>query len=108
MSQASIKKSGRNLHLTLTGETYDEMRTDTVQVGQQQTALSAASVPCFAVIVQADPGNGQNVVVGNQFNNGPVIVMEAGDTFTLPINDVSKVYARSVAGTQTVNWLAFV
>jgi len=107
MSQASIKKSGRNLHLALTGETYDEMRTGTRTVGLQQTALST-SVPCFVVIVQADPGNNQNVVVGNRNGNGPVIVMEPGDTFTLPVNDVSKVYARAVAGAQTVNWLAFV
>lgn len=104
---ASIKKSGRNLHLELVGETYDDMRTGTVQVGQQQTALST-SVPCFRVRVQADPGNNANVVVGNRNNSGPVIVMTAGALETFLINDVSKLYARAVAGTQTVNWLAYV
>jgi hypothetical protein len=103
----TIKKSGRNLHLELVGETYDEMRTGTVQAGLSQVALST-SVPCFVVVVQSDPRNTTNVIVGNRNNSGPAIVLEPGDTITLPINDVSKVYARSIGAAQVVNWLAFI
>ena len=102
--QGSIKKSGRNIHLALTGETYDDMHTGTREVGMQQQALQAQTLAIFKVYVQADPGNNANVAVGRQ--QGCYVQLQAGIGIWIPINDLNKVHVRAIAGTQTVNWIA--
>jgi len=108
-----IRKSGTNLKLLLTGETYDAIYVG-VQIANadQQLRLCAdlgvESIPCWQVLVQADPANGQtNVLVGNE-HQGCHIVLRPGESITVPVNDVGKVYVRTVegGGNTTVNWLA--
>ena len=90
----------------LGGHTYDTMHTGTIQVGVNAVAISTVSVPCFEVLVQADPDNGAGILVGNNAQ-GCTIQLAAGlPPVTIRINDVEKVYARAVSGTQRVNWMA--
>lgn len=114
-------KSGANLHLQMIGETYDGTYVGYVDVlATQQVPLTfdlpedptpiengIVSVPCWQVLVQADPDNTQNVLIGNE-THGCHIVLRAGETITIPINDVIKIYARAAAGTQRINWIAMI
>jgi hypothetical protein len=95
MSQASIKKSGANLHLELATETFDDMRTGTTN----------GHVPIFQVFIQADPGNTANIYVGCQLT-GCHFVLTAGNFISLPINDLNKVCVRAGGDVQRVNWIA--
>lgn len=116
-----VRKSGANFHLSLTGETYDAMYAGIVDVlATQQVPLTfdlpaevpphdegVLSVPCWQVLVQADPSNASNVLIGDEAH-GCHIVLRPGESITIPINDVRKVYARAVDGgaVSRINWLA--
>lgn len=89
----------------LGGQTYDTMHTGTILVGANAVAISAVTVGCFEVLVQADPDNASSVLVGNHLQ-GCTIQLTAGSVITIPINDVEKIMARAVAGSQRVNWMA--
>lgn len=113
MGQASIKKSGSNIHLELVATTYDSFVTATLQIGTEQEALTVntsptvpTSQPCFEVLVQADPDNTAAVFVGSL--GGCYFQLDAGASLTVPINDVGKVYVRAASGVQRVNWLAMI
>lgn len=89
----------------LGGQTYDAMHPGTILVGVNAVAISAVTIGCFEVLVQADPDNGDSVLIGNA-TQGCTIQLTAGSAITIPINDVEKIMARAVAGSQRVNWLA--
>ena len=89
----------------LGGQTYDAMHPGTIVVGVNAVAISAVTVGCFEVLVQSDPDNDANVLVGNA-THGCTIRLTVGSAITIPINDVEKIMARAVAGTQRINWLA--
>jgi len=101
----SIAKSGANLHLELSAETYDAMYCGSRDVGTGQVPLQPGSQPCFQVLVQADPQNGNFVSVGNE-SQGCHVRLAPGVIVVIPINDVSKIFVRAKSGTQTVHWLA--
>ncbi len=67
-------------------------------------AALASSQACSEVSVQADPGNTQNVLVGNSTSQHTVLV--AGASIDLSVTNVDLIYVKSASGTQTVNWLA--
>lgn len=103
---ASIRKSGANIYLNLTGETYDDSHCGSRgDVGVTQVALQTATQPCFQVLVQAEPTNDDFVAVGNS-SQGCHVRLAPGAAITIPINDVNKVYVRAESGTQAVHWLA--
>lgn len=116
-----VRKSGANLHLEAIGETYDATYAGTIDViATQQVPITfdlpadpkphedgIVSIPCWQVLIQADPSNDNNVLIGDEAH-GCYIVLRPGETITIPINDVKKVFARSEAGggVNTINWLA--
>jgi hypothetical protein len=115
-----IRKSGVNLDLALVGETYDAMYAGEVEVlATTQVPLTfdlpapkpvdegTAYIPCWQVLAQADPGNADNVLIGDEAH-GCHIVLRPGESITIPINNVRKVYVRTAdgGGTSQVNWLA--
>ena len=111
MGQASIKKSGSNIHLELTATTFDSFVTATVLMDTSQrpinykcTPTMPTSVPCFEVALQSDPDNTADIYIGNQ--GGCYIQLTPGDVFYIKINDVAKVYARTESGNQRINWFA--
>jgi hypothetical protein len=68
---------------------------------------SAAALPsqaCSQAILQADPGNTANVLIGDSSNQ--YLVLQAGKAIAVPTSNVNLIYARSVSGTQTINILA--
>lgn len=64
------------------------------------------SLPCTSVTVQADPDNTVNVLVGT--TNAPAIKLLPGAGIGFAIDDVSKVWAKAVSDTASVNWSALV
>lgn len=116
----NMRKSGAKLHLSLVGETYDATYAGVVEViATQQVPLTfdlpsprpvdqgILSIPCWQVLAQADPGNADNVLIGDEAH-GCFIVLRPGESITIPINDVKKVYARTAdgGGITRINWLA--
>ena len=92
----------------LGGQTYLDTHTGTILLtAANAVAISAVTVSCFEVLVQADPDNGANVVIGN-IKQGCTVVMTPGAVITIPISDVEKIVARAISGTQRVNWMAMV
>ena len=109
-----VRKSGTNLKLALTGETYDDMYSGTVQAPAaaqvsllNDTTVLSNRILCWQVLVQADPDNTANIVVGESLH-GCHIVLRAGESISIPINEVGKVQVRAISGTQTANWLAMI
>lgn len=114
-----MRKSGVNLKLQEVGETYDGMYAGVVEVIDTQVPLTfdlasphphdagVVSIPCWQVLVQSDPSNQSNVLVGTEAH-GCHIVLRGGESITIPINDVKKVFARTAdgGGVSRINWLA--
>lgn len=89
-------------------ETYAEIYANTLTVGPAAVpvytpAPPAARLNAFTTLVQADPDNDGNVLVGNQHNQ--TIVLEAGNSITIAV-DPSSIYVIGSAPGQVVNWLA--
>lgn len=105
---ASIRKSGSNVYLNLTGETYDDSYCGSREdVGAAQVALQTTTQPCFQVMLQASPANNDYVAVGN-LAQGCHIRLVPGAMVTIPIDDVNKVFVRAGSGTQAVFWMAMI
>ncbi|MEM4410072.1 MAG: hypothetical protein QXI19_15175 [Candidatus Caldarchaeum sp.] len=75
-----------------------------LSVGTTAQALSSSQA-CRYVLVQADPNNTSNLLVGH--SNAQPIVLEPGRSLSISIGDVSLIYVRAESGTVTVNWLAY-
>lgn len=75
----------------------------TVLVDVNAVALNGGtSLACSVVRVQADPNNGQNILIGNATSQS--YVLTPGENELLWIDDAAKIYVRAVAGAQRVNW----
>lgn len=55
------------------------------------------------ILVQNDPNNGVDILVGGSATQP--IRLQPGQTLVLPVGNVNVVYAKTVSGTGTVNWL---
>jgi hypothetical protein len=79
---------------------------DDVGIAAVPVATSDIDLECYQVIVQNDPGNANNMYVGNQHNQS--VVLQPGQSETIPFRGkVSDVYVRFAAGSsQRVNWHA--
>jgi len=73
--------------------------------GITATATPLTTTPSTGreVIVQADPANGANVLVGGQAAQN--IALVAGAALALDWTDVSTIWAKSASGSMTVNWM---
>ena len=70
------------------------------------TAVAAAlggSAACSSVLVQADPTNAVDVLIGDSLNQ--YIRLVPGQTMVLPVSDVSLVYGKTVSSTGKINWV---
>jgi hypothetical protein len=116
----SHRDSGVNLRNAIVGETYDGMYTGTKTVAEMQEPLTFDEpdyppveapykrIPCWQVLVQADPDNITNVLVGDEVH-GCHIVLVPGANITIRINEVSKIWIRSEAAVMTtVHWMALI
>jgi hypothetical protein len=68
------------------------------------TPAALPSQVCNQAIIQADPGNTDNVLLGDSSNQ--YYVLQAGKAIALPCSNVNQLYRKSASGTQKVNILA--
>jgi hypothetical protein len=74
----------------------------TTTISTNASALGALG--CTEVLVQADPANTALAFVGSVSNQ--TLKLSGGATVTLPCSNLSDVYAKTSAGSATLNWLA--
>lgn len=55
------------------------------------------------VIVQSDPANTTNLLVGN--STAQKVVLTPGQSINIPVISLSLIFVKMVSGTGTVNWL---
>lgn len=72
-------------------------------IGTTATQLTQTPTVGREIIVQADPANASNVLVGGA--TGQTLVLVAGASLALDWTDMSTIWAKSAAGTMTVNWI---
>jgi hypothetical protein len=73
-------------------------------IGSGSATQLDSSQNCREVLVQSDPGNSPNVLVGNSAHQ--YVVLTPGQSVTIPVISLTLVYVKAVSGTVTVNWLA--
>lgn len=56
------------------------------------------------VVIQADPANTTNVLVGTGV--AQYLVLVPGQGLSIPMNNLTTIYIKMASGTGTVNWLA--
>lgn len=56
------------------------------------------------VLVQADPANSTNVCVGTA--SAQYVVLTPGQSISLPLNSLTRIYVKMASATGAVNWLA--
>jgi len=66
--------------------------------------ISSTAHAIRETLVQADPANSTNVLVGDV--SSQTIVLTPGASMTVPIISLSRIYAKMASGTGTVNWFA--
>jgi hypothetical protein len=74
------------------------------QLAATTTAAALGSQVCIAVLVQNDPGNSVNVLIGN--STAQYVALQPGQCITIPCSNVSEIYAKTASSTGNVNWLA--
>ena len=82
-----------------------------VTAGQDPVTVATAplnggvSVPCRAVVIQAQNANTVTIAIGDADNQ--VIELLPGDSVTIPIHNINQLYHTALAvGTSQLNWLA--
>ena len=67
-------------------------------------ALSTTEKNIREALIQSDPANTTNVLVGNA--DAQELVITPGQSITIPIISLSLVYVKMASGTGTINYLA--
>lgn len=68
------------------------------------TAAALGSRACRSVLVQNDPDNTVDILVGDATNQRFQVV--PGSAVVIPCSNVSQVYAKTASATGNVNWIA--
>lgn len=66
--------------------------------------VSTNEFNCREVLIQSDPANTTNMLVGN--STAQYVVLEPGQAFTLPVISLSLIYVKMVSSTGTCNYIA--
>lgn len=75
-------------------------------IGTSATQLTASATACQAVILTAHPDNDDYVWIGGSgVASGNGTPLNAGDSMTLWLDDVSLIYAIADSGTQKIAWV---
>ena len=67
-------------------------------------AISTTSSNIREALIQSDPSNTTNVLVGSA--DAQEVVLTPGQSITIPIMSLSRVFVKMASGTGIVNWLA--
>ena len=76
---------------------------ETTGITTTAVAVSTTTHAIREALIQADPGNTTNVLIGNSTNQE--VVLTPGQSITIPIISLSLVYVKMASGTGTVNWI---
>lgn len=77
---------------------------ETTGITTTAVAVSTTSNNIREALIQADPSNTTNVLIGNE--DAQEIVLTPGQSVTIPIISLSLVYVKMASGTGIVNWIA--
>lgn len=75
-----------------------------VQLNTTTTAAQMSSNVTKEVVVQADPTNTANIMIGNSAANCTFALLP-GSAISLPVTNTNLVFHRAASGTQKVNFL---
>lgn len=67
-------------------------------------AISTTSANIREALIQSDPTNTTNVLIGNA--TAQEVVLTPGQSITIPIISLSLVYVKMASSTGIVNWIA--
>lgn len=67
-------------------------------------AVLGANTPCKGVVLQSDPTNTPDILIGTSSNQ--FIRLLPGQTMYLPVSNVNLIYAKTSSTTGSVNWMA--
>ena len=67
-------------------------------------ALSTTTNNIREALIQSDPANTTNVLVGN--SSAQEVVLTPGQSITIPIISLSLIFVKMASGTGVTNWLA--
>ena len=70
------------------------------------TASAVGTQDCQAVSIQADPDNTVDVFLGTATSQSTQL--SPGESFTIPISNLSKIFAKTGSGTANLNILAVI
>lgn len=77
---------------------------ETTGIGVTAIPVSTTSPNCREALIQSDPTNTTNMLVGN--NTAQEVVLTPGQSITIPIISLSLVYVKMASGTGVCNFLA--
>lgn len=77
---------------------------ETTGITTAAVAISTTSHAIREALIQSDPDNTTNVLVGNSI--AQEVVLTPGQSITVPIISLELIYVKMASGTGTVNWLA--
>lgn len=66
--------------------------------------VSTTSANCREALIQSDPANTTNMLVGNA--TAQHVVLTPGQSITIPIISLSRIYVKMASGTGVCNFLA--
>ena len=67
-------------------------------------AISTTTANIREVLIQSDPANTTNILVGS--STAQEVVLTPGQSITVPIISLSLIFVKMASGTGVVNWLA--
>lgn len=85
-----------------TNDTSSTLYAGTLTTSTSAAAL-AASQAVREVLVQNDPDNSADVLIGT--SSAQTIQLRPGQSIVIPVANLATVYAKSVSGTPTINYL---
>ncbi len=88
----------------ITPKPMKDFTVGTIGASTNALSVSEANVWCNEVLVQNHPDSAARILLGNA--DEQLIVMEAGDSITLPVDNVNSIYVATTASTATVNYLS--
>ena len=80
-----------------------DMTAGTISVTETAAVIST-SVPCVGVILQADPDNGADIMIGDA--SSQPVQLQPGASISLPIRNLALIWADSASGTLALNYIA--
>ena len=105
-STVGLKGSELNIEAGTKNLFTKEAPSTSIYAGRKTVTTTAAAIGTQAgreVLLQADPDNSARLFIGG--SGYQVIVLEAGDAISIPIDNLNKIYARAESGSQLINWL---